>query len=276
MSATVNDHYQQKLDTDRIIAKLQSAYPEGPDRFQLAPVDQLHIGGIKASLKLVKRIEALEANSILDIGSGLGGLMRLIEQDLKRPITGLDITHGLNQINQQLSSLTPSNTRPQVVTGDAHNLPFEAGQFDLIVFQHSLLNMPDAAQVLRECKRVLTDNGQLLMHEVLQGENHSEMRYPVPWARSAEDSHLRTESELRAMLDDSGFKIEMFNDWSEEALAWRKRQAEKETQSSGASTPPPVSPALILGLEFVQMGPNVMRNLSSHAARVVEVIAHRM
>ncbi|WP_370278531.1 class I SAM-dependent methyltransferase [Pontibacterium sp.] len=274
MSATVNDHYQQKLDTDRIIAKLQSAYPEGPDRFQLAPVDQLHIGGIKASLKLVKRIEALEVTSILDIGSGLGGLMRLIEQDLRLPITGLDITHGLNQINQQLSSLTPDNSSPQVVTGDAHNLPFEAGQFDLIVFQHSLLNMPDAAQVLRECKRVLTNNGRLLMHEVLQGENHNEMRYPVPWARSAEDSHLRTEAELRAMLHDSGFQIEMFNDWSEEALAWRQRQAEKEKQSGGASTPPPVSPALILGPEFGQMGPNVMRNLSGHAARVVEVIAH--
>lgn len=274
MPATVNDHYQQKLDTDRIITKLKSAYPEGPDRFQLAPIDQLHIGGIKASLNLVKRIEALNATAILDIGSGLGGLMRLVEQDLKRPITGLDITHGLNQINQQLSALTPSTSLPQVVTGDAHNLPFEAGQFDLIVFQHSLLNMPDAAQVLRECKRVLTDKGQLLMHEVLQGENHHEMRYPVPWARSANDSHLRTESELRTLLDNNGFQIELFSDWSEDALAWRKRQAEKEKQSGGSSTQPPVSPALILGPEFGQMGPNVMRNLGNQAARVVEVIAH--
>lgn len=273
MSATVNDHYQQKLDTGSIIAKLQSAYPDGPDRFQLAPVDQLHIGGIKASLKLVERIEALNATSILDIGSGLGGLMRLIEQDLQLPITGLDITHGLNQINQQLSSLTPSALPPKVITGDAHSLPFEAGRFDLIVFQHSLLNMPDAAQVLRECKRVLTDKGQLLMHEVLQGENHGEMRYPVPWARRANDSHLRTESELRTLLNNNGFQIETFSDWSEDALAWRKRQAEKEKQAGEASTPAPVSPALILGPEFKQMGPNVMRNLGNQAARVVEVIA---
>ncbi|MDI3326397.1 methyltransferase domain-containing protein [Pontibacterium granulatum] len=273
MSATVNAHYQQNLDTDRIIAKLQSAYPEGPDRFQLAPVDQLHIGGIKASLKLVKRIAELDVTSILDIGSGLGGLMRLIEQDLKLSITGLDITHGLNQINQQLSSLAPSNSSPQVITGDAHNLPFKSNQFDLIVFQHSLLNMPDAVQVLRECKRVLTEHGQLLMHEVLQGENHSEMRYPVPWARNADDSHLRTESELLAMLSESDFEVEVFNDWSEEALAWRQRQAEKEKQSAGNTTPPPVSPALILGPEFGQMGPNVIRNLSNRAARVVEVIA---
>lgn len=276
MSATVNAHYQQKLDTDGIIAKLQSAYPGGPDRFQLAPVDQLHIGGIKASLKLVERIKTLNVTSILDIGSGLGGLMRLIEQDLKLPITGLDITHGLNQINQQLSSLTASAPPPKVITGDAHSLPFEAEQFDLIVFQHSLLNMPDAAKVLRECKRVLTDQGQLLMHEVLQGENHSDMRYPVPWARSVDDSHLRTESDLLALLNENGFNVETFNDWSADALAWRKRQAEKEKHSGGGSTPPPVSPALILGPEFGQMGPNVMRNLSNKAARVVEVIAHNM
>lgn len=276
MSHTVANHYDQALQADKIIAQLQQAYPDGPTLFQLAPVDQLHIGGIKASMKLIERIQALGAQHILDIGSGLGGLMRLAEKELNLQITGLDITHPLNQINQRLSGLNGVYGTPNVVTADAHKLPLPDASFDLILFQHSLLNMPDALQVLSECKRVLSDNGAILLHEVLQGPNHEQIHYPVPWARDAGGSHLRTQTELEALLGDAGFHIDTFSDWSQDALEWRKRQAEKEQQAKdkGTITKPPVSPAMILGPEFSQMGANVMRNLASEAARVVEVVAH--
>lgn len=277
MPALVTDHYEQKLDADTIVEQLQQAYPQGPNQFQLAPVDQLHIGGIKASLKLIERIQAFEADSVLDIGSGLGGLMRLIENKLDLNVIGLDITHPLNQINQRLSGLATNTAIPSVITGDAHQLPFADNAFDLIVFQHSLLNMPDAARVLTECKRILTSGGAILLHEVLQGPNHAEIRYPVPWARDKNGSHLRTQSELESIIRNAGFNIDTFSDWSQEALDWRKRQAEKEqlTKDSSKTIQPPVSPALILGPEFKQMGANVMRNLSNEAARVVEVAARK-
>ncbi|MBE9398474.1 methyltransferase domain-containing protein [Pontibacterium sp. N1Y112] len=275
MPALVTDHYEQKLDADTIIRQLQEAYPNGPNQFQLAPVDQLHIGGIKASLKLIERIGELKPNSVLDIGSGLGGLMRLVGDKLDLQIIGLDITHPLNHINQRLSALNDANPIPALITGDAHHLPFPDNQFDLIVFQHSLLNMPDATLVLSECKRILSAEGSILLHEVLEGPNHSNIKYPVPWARSADSSHLRSQQELESLIQSAGFKIDTFSDWSQEALSWRKRQSEKEQQAkdSGQATQPPVSPALILGPEFGQMGANVMRNLGSEAARVVEVLA---
>lgn len=274
MPDSISDHYQQKLDTDKIITRLQSAYPDGPTVFQLAPVDQLHIGGIKASQLLLSQIESTGATKILDIGSGLGGLMRLINTELKTDVIGLDITHQLNSINHQLSALSEQFSTPSVITGDAHNLPFPDHSFDLIVMQHSLLNMPDKVKVLNECYRVLQSGGKLLLHEVLRGDNNAAMQYPVPWAREPENSCLITEESLIQELDTAGFKVAQFNDWSADALNWRKRQVEKESQLKETAQPV-VSPAQILGKEFMQMGKNVMVNLKSDAARVVEVLASK-
>lgn len=273
MSTDIADHYAQKLDQEMIIQQLKAAYPQGPDHFQLAPIDQLHIGGIKASLKLIDKIRTYAPSSVLDIGSGLGGLMRLADAKIELSMIGLDITHGLNQINQKLSCLCHDKLPMPVVTGDAHALPFSEQQFDLIIFQHSLLNMPDSIQVLAECQRVLKKGGRLLMHEVLEGPQHSEMIYPVPWARSEKGSHLVSEMSLRSFLTQANFTIESFEDWSQDALLWRQRQATKEANMEQKK--PPVSPALVLGPEFQVMGGNVMKNLSSHAACVVEVVARK-
>lgn len=275
MSAEIARHYDQSLKSDLIIQRLKDAYPDGPDLYQLAPVDQLHIGGIKASQKLLQRLSQTQPTAVLDIGAGLGGLMRLSRNRFGISLIGLDITHDLNRINQRLAYLFDASQPPTLVTGDAHHLPFSSNHFDAVVFQHSLLNMPDSRQALNEAVRVLKTGGLLLMHEVLQGPNHSEMRYPVPWARSATQSHLLTQEALEQLLRQTGFTNIEVSDWSQEALAWRQRQQTKESAATNTAKTPPVSPALILGPEFAQMGGNVMKNLEAEAARVVEVVARK-
>ncbi|MGB0467900.1 MAG: class I SAM-dependent methyltransferase [Pontibacterium sp.] len=275
MTASISSHYHRQLQSAQIISTLKARYPEGPDLYQLAPVDQLHIGGIKASVKLLKRLAELGGGNVLDIGSGLGGLMRLAQAEFDINLTGLDITHPLNEINHALSNLYNPDYQPNLITADAHQLPVRDQQYDVVLFQHSLLNMPDAAQVLRECTRVLKPAGAILMHEVIQGPQHADMAYPVPWARDAGHSHLRSQAMLEALITEAGFAPIQLSDWSQDALDWRKRQSEKEKQSHTKTQKPAVSPALILGPEFAQMGANVMKNLQSGAARVVEVVAHK-
>ncbi|WP_286240743.1 class I SAM-dependent methyltransferase [Neptuniibacter halophilus] len=271
MTGQISQHYQQQLQREQILSRVQQTYPQGPNLYQLAPVDQLHIGGIKASEKLLQRIEQLRPRRILDIGSGTGGLMRLLQSKLDTALVGVDISHELNRLNRDLTALCPEQTSPRLITADAHHLPFADQQFDLILFQHSLLNMPDSRQVLSESRRLLLSDGQLLLHEVLAGDQPEKMRYPVPWARDAAHSHLLSEPRLRKLLQESGFELYQFDDWSAEALAWRQRQSEKEKSQQVQAAP--LSPALILGSDFSRMGANVMANLSSGAARVVEVLA---
>ncbi|MBV0934653.1 class I SAM-dependent methyltransferase [Marinobacterium weihaiense] len=266
---TINQHYNQQLETDAVLARVRQQYPQGASLYQLAPLDQLHIGGIKASERLLRHLDPERHRQVLDIGSGAGGLMRQAALAGINMI-GLDITHDLNRLNQGLNGCLEQPVTTPVLTSDAHHLPFADNSIDLILFQHSLLNMPDDVQVLQECRRVLKRDGQLLLHEVVEGEHPGAMRFPVPWADDAKHSHLLSQSALAARLQAAGFGAIEMDDWSNEALTWRRRQLEKEQADSSA--PAPLSPALILGNRFKAMGQNVAINLEKGAIRVLECL----
>lgn len=262
-------HYQQHLDVDSLLATVAEHYPNGPTFFQLAPLDQLHIGGIKASARLIDLLDSQTHPRVLDIGAGAGGLMRQAA-DAGFDMLGLDITHGFNHLNQGLSQLAGLEHRARCITADALNLPLADASMDAVVFQHSFLNMPDSTAVLNECRRVLRPAGILVMHEVVRGPHANSMHYPVPWASDARHSHLESTEQLNQLLEQAGFHIDHFIDWSDDALAWRQRQRAKETQQSRQAV---LSPQLVFGERFLTMGKNLVSNLSDGATKVVEVRA---
>ncbi len=156
------------------------------------------------------------------------------------------------------------------VEGDMSNLAvFADGSFDLIVHPVSNVFVPDVNPVWTEAYRVLRPGGSLLLHEVLAGPASEQMRYPVPWAREAGNSHLVVADVLESSLQAAGFHSITIDDWSADALQWRQRQHQKETGRDR----PVLSPAMILGPEFKQMGANVLHNLAQDAAQVTEIMA---
>ncbi len=267
---SIDKHYQQQLNPNAVIQRVREHFPVGANLYQLAPVDQLHIGGIKASERLLRHLDPLKHQHVLDIGSGAGGLMRQAAS-LGINMIGLDITHDLNRLNQGLNACYAQPVHNRVITGDAHHLPFADASIDLILFQHSFLNMPDDRQVLSECRRILKPGGQLVMHEVIKGQHPEAIRYPVPWAETASQSHLLSKKELLGRLSQAGVEILSFEDWSEKAIEWRRRQLDKET--TGTAEKAPLSPAMILGSRFATMGKNLVHNLESDAIRVIEITA---
>ncbi|MCA8864798.1 MULTISPECIES: class I SAM-dependent methyltransferase [unclassified Halomonas] len=264
------DHYQRGLHADEVLAQIDAHYPAGPTLHQLAPLDQLHIGGVAASTRLLNLLNPTTHRQVLDIGAGLGGLMRQ-GASLGFQLTGLDITHGFSALNRALSSRVKQLSTPPLtwVTGSASALPFADNSFDAVLFQHSLLNMPDATRVIAESRRVLRPGGQLAMHEVVSGPNVAQLRYPVPWAANSEHSHLLNLSELTRLLETGGFQLEHVDDWSEMALAWRQHQRQKEQTPRQAV----LSPQWVFGDRFLTMGKNLVDNLAQGAIKVVEIKA---
>jgi len=264
------DHYQRALRADEVLAQIDAHYPAGPTLHQLAPLDQLHIGGVAASTRLLERLSPDTHGKVLDIGAGLGGLMRQ-GASLGFQMTGLDITHGFSALNKSLSLRVSQPDAPPLawVTGDACALPFADNSFDAVLFQHSLMNMPDVTMVIAESRRVLRPGGQIVMHEVVSGPNVAQLRYPVPWAASAKHSHLLTLVELTRLLEVGGFLLEHVDDWSEMALAWRQRQRQKEQTPRQAV----LSPQWVFGERFITMGKNLVDNLAQGAIKVVEIQA---
>ncbi|WP_404374641.1 class I SAM-dependent methyltransferase [Vreelandella aquamarina] len=274
MPTSLAHHYHQALRDQDILHQLHTHYPDGPTLHQLAPLDQLHIGGIAASTRL---LELLEPNTqhVLDIGAGLGGLMRQ-GAELGLHITGLDITHRFSALNQAISRLAlghqgtgPTRGTLHWVTGDACALPFANASFDAVLFQHSLMNMPDPDKVLAQCRRVLRPGGQLVMHEVVSGPNSEALLFPVPWAEGPAHSHLLSLPELTQTLEASGFKIQHCEDWSHTALEWRQRQRQKEQAPRTAV----LSPQWVFGERFMCMGKHLLENLANGAINVVEISA---
>ncbi|MGM0857823.1 MAG: methyltransferase domain-containing protein [Pseudomonadota bacterium] len=263
-------HYQQSLRDREVLEQIRAHYPDGPTLPQLAPLDQLHIGGMAASARLLELIDTASPTRVLDIGSGLGGLMRQ-GAALGFQMVGVDITQRFNALNRSLSALAVNPVSPPLgwVTADARALPFAAGAFDAVVFQHSLLNMPDAAGVMDECRRVLSPGGQLVMHEVVSGPNVADLVYPVPWAASAAHSYLHTLASLVTLLESAGFVLQHLDDWSDTALEWRQRQRQKEQTPRQAV----LSPQWVFGERFTAMGRHLVENLASGAIKLVEIKA---
>lgn len=268
------EHYSRHLRIEALLDKLHAAYPQGADAWQLAPVDQLHTGGIQASLRLREQLHRLGSRHILDIGSGSGGLMRLLTELPGIDVTGLDLCHDLNRLNRGLAGIHRQAPEPALTTADARALPFADRSFDALVMQHSLLNMPDSEAVLRECLRVLQPAGHLLLHELVLGPTPKPLQYPVPWADSERDSHLENTAALHHVLSSIGFEVLASLDLSADALAWRRRQQAKENDG-GRIAKAVASPRWILGADFPRRADNLMHNLADGRIAVIELLARR-
>jgi ubiquinone/menaquinone biosynthesis C-methylase UbiE len=113
---------------------------------------------------LVRRL-ALEPNMrVLEIGPGSGFYTKsLVDSGLLSRLVCLDIQPAmLQRLQKRFGARTPS-----VVCGDASALPFRAGGFDRILLVTVLGEIPDRDAALRECARLLSANGMLVVAESL-------------------------------------------------------------------------------------------------------------
>ncbi|WP_114417820.1 class I SAM-dependent methyltransferase [Marinospirillum perlucidum] len=272
MKATASQDLSQHYADDSLAERLKEALiaeglnPQQLNPDDLAAIDQLHVGGRKASRQLADRAELQPGQRILDVGCGTGGSSRLLEAEYGVQLVGVDITPPFIEVARWLSQATGLDARSQFICCDAQQLPLEDEEFAAAWSQHTLMNLPDLEQGLAEIHRVLRPGGQLLLHEVLKGENKEPLDYPVPWAESDEQSHLKTPAELRQLLEKTGFECRFEEEVTDEALAWRKKHTEREARGQTQI----LTPQLIFGPRFVQMGKNLMQNLQAGRVRLFQ------
>ncbi len=95
---------------------------------------------------------------VLDIGCGTGA-MGLLYAEMGHRVTGVDLSEAMMAKAQQ-----KADAQKLVIalkTGDAENLPFEAGTFDVIINRHLLWTLPHPEVALKEWHRVLKTGGTL-------------------------------------------------------------------------------------------------------------------
>ncbi|MFI5047424.1 MAG: class I SAM-dependent methyltransferase [Acidimicrobiia bacterium] len=102
----------------------------------------------------------------LDVACGAGHVSEQIAPHV-RQVVGIDLTPTLLELGtRRLADAGVRNVLLQ--EGDAADLPFTAGSFDLVVCRSSLHHFDDVEQSLREMRRVCRRGGRVAINELVQ------------------------------------------------------------------------------------------------------------
>lgn len=100
----------------------------------------------------------------------------------------------------------------------AEDLPFQPGEFDLLVTRLSFHHFPDIQTVLAECQRVLRPQGRLVVADIVTSENADKSRLHNALEQLRDPSHVRMLAlpELLACLRRGGFEPLHTESWQQQ------------------------------------------------------------
>lgn len=177
----------------------------------LAPMDHFHGGGMAATVRLAQRAGLTPETRVLDVGGGLGGPARTLAVTFGCQVTVIDLTESYVQAAQLLTARMGLDDLVTHRTGNALELPFDDGSFDVVWTQNSGMNIPAKAELYAGFYRVLRPGGILAFQEPMTGPVQPLM-YPVMWARDASTSFLRIPEEMRTLIEAAGFRVRIWED----------------------------------------------------------------
>ncbi|KJC51037.1 SAM-dependent methlyltransferase [Bradyrhizobium sp. LTSP885] len=251
---SMRDHYRATGLTERLKAALMALGPEDqrltPE--QLGALDQFHTRGLVATAELAKLAGITADNSVLDVGSGVGGPARFLAAAYGCRVTGVDLSDPFVDAARYLTERTALSAQVSFQTASALELPFDDGRFDVALLQHVAMNISDRARLYREIRRVLKSDGRFATYDVVL--NGGEPHYPVPWARTPATSFLLTAAATREAIEAAGFHALVWRDDSEAAKAWI-------VQLRASGPPPSPNLGVVMGPDFAQWSANLGRNL---------------
>lgn len=204
----VTEHYSKDGLAAAILeaARNDAADPDNLTTEDLAPFDDMHVGGRKGTLHLMEKLALEPGMRVLEIGSGIGGPARVIAAQADVHVTGIDLTPSYKQEAETLSAALGLSDKTAFVTGSALDMPFDAGSFDAAYMIHVGMNIDGKSRLFAETQRVLKPCSAFGIYDIM-GLQDEMLAFPLPWAATRETSFLELVASYEAALVKNGFEI---------------------------------------------------------------------
>lgn len=146
-------------------------------------------------------LKASQKGRLLDIGCGNGKLLNRMRK-LGWDVTGIETDH-------EAVRLIRSKLQINVYKGNLEQAQFPGDTFDAITMHHVIEHLPDPLETLTECRRVLREDGILVL-TTPNAESLGSIRYGMDWRGLEPPRHIYmfTIKSIQRAIKDAGFIIE--------------------------------------------------------------------
>jgi ubiquinone/menaquinone biosynthesis C-methylase UbiE len=175
----------------------------------LASTDQCHGGGKVATVRLAHLAGLSPGTRVLDVGGGLGGSARTLAVEFGCLVTVIDLTESYVRAAEMLTTRLGLGDHVTHHVGNALELPFDPGTFDVVWTQNSGMNIADKERLYAGFHRVLRPGGRLAFQEPMAGPVQP-LIFPTMWAHDAATSFLRAPEEIRTLIEAAGFQAHVW------------------------------------------------------------------
>ena len=154
---------------------IETYYGEG---WHFCPPDHTGQSRADATASMYDKVSDLlrlqPGDRALDLGCGVGGMLRYVAQRTGNPVSG--ITLGENEVEEANRLIGTAGLQDlcEVVQGDSQAMPFESSTFQAVYAVYALKYYPDLDRVFREIHRVLKPGGRFVAYCLCKSKNYDE------------------------------------------------------------------------------------------------------
>ncbi|HLQ61501.1 MAG TPA: class I SAM-dependent methyltransferase, partial [Candidatus Acidoferrales bacterium] len=160
--------------------------------------------------RLLSAAEITAADRVLDVGCGLASLLIALAERIpfQSPAIGIDVSDELIQQAAREVRRAGLEDRITVLASRATRLPFADGAFDVVFSSHVIKHLDDQSlgQAFAEIARVLKPGGRFLFWEFRKTPRSALLFWSARTTGLPPPFQLRTDEQLRAALDQAGFR----------------------------------------------------------------------
>ena len=267
----VAGHYARGGGLEEALLRALAAAGKDPERLapeDLAPLEEFHTGGRKATIDLAARMGLRPGMHLLDLGCGIGGAARHLARAQGCRVTGIDLTEEYVAAAAALTRRVGLEEAVLFRHGSALALPFAEASFDGATMLHVGMNVADKAALFAGVRRVLRPGGVFAVYDVMRLAPGA-LDFPLPWASAEDTSFVEEPASYRRALAAAGFAVEAERERREFGLAALRATLETLARSGL----PALGTHLLMGEDFPRKVANQAAALERGVAAPVEIIA---